>query len=158
MNIIKECKELVIQTCGTSQPKELRSNVVMQNWVRAFKNTVQTVKGFARLAGHEAECITANSVSIVNMKGLHTRLKSDGLSHVCIEPFAKTEKLILLNTVAKNDAGIFPVPVVNPTQSDIWIQAKSKLGLVGESTAEPPSTSNLFRRVSTNKLLSLIWT
>ena len=143
MNIIKECKELVIQACGTSQPKELRSNVVMQNWVRAFKNTVPTVKGFARLAGHEAACIPANSVSIVNVKGPHTRLKSDGLSHVCIEPFAKTEKLILLNTVAKNDAGIFPVPVVNPTQSDIWIQAKSKLGLVSECTAEPPSVSKV---------------
>ena len=86
MNIIKECKDLVINECGSVAPKSLRTDHCMQNWIKAFKDTTTTIEGIARVAGSESVCVPANSVSFVNVRGPHHKHWKLPSTPVCIEP------------------------------------------------------------------------
>lgn len=48
-----------------------------------------------------------------------------------------------MNTVVEQGSGAYAVPVANPTNTDIWIPARTRLGLMSECTLEPKSMSRV---------------
>lgn len=143
MNIIKECKDLVISGGGSAAPKSFRTGHCMQNWIKAFKDTSATIEGIAQVAGTDSVCVPANSISFVHVRGPHRKHWKFPLTPICIEPSSQIDRLLIINTVVEQGSGAFAVPVANLTSTDIWIPPRTRLGLMSECMLEPSSVSKV---------------
>lgn len=143
MNIIKECKDLVISGGGSAAPKSFRKDHCMQNWIKAFKDTSATIEGIAQVAGTDSVCVPANSISFVHVRGPHRKHWKFPSTPICIEPSSQIDRLLIINTVVEQGSGAFAVPVANLTSTDIWIPPRTRLGLMRECMLEPSSVSKV---------------
>lgn len=75
------------------------------------------------------------------MRGPHHKHWKLPTASICIEPSSLVERLIVLNTIAEQGSDVYAVPVANPTNTDVWIPAKTKLGLISDCIVKPKSMS-----------------
>lgn len=83
MNIIKECKDLVISGCGSAAPKSFRQTIVCRIGSRHSRTLQQLV------AGTDSVCVPANSISFVHVRGPHRKHWKFPSTPICIEPSSK---------------------------------------------------------------------
>lgn len=131
MNVIKKCQELVHGEFETTMKGNLDSN-----WRQAFQR-VQTVSvanrlSCARLAGKDAVHVPASSAATIMAKGLKTVSEKGPL--MLLEPgnAPLPGGLVVVPTLITSERHIFPVQVMNLSDEDIWLQPRTRLGLLTE--------------------------
>ena len=90
---------------------------------------MEKVGGFERIPSTEDVCIPSNSVSFINVVGPHRRLGSQ--TYVCIEPIVNNIGVIALNSLCLGDRQTFPIKVMNPRDTDVWLK-NSRVAAVSE--------------------------
>ena len=123
MNIISQCRDVFM------------SEIPSISTIEA-KTRVGEVKGFARISSNEDVCIPSNSVFFINAVGPHCK---PGLkTTLCIEPIVNDMGVIAINCVCVSDRRTFPIQVMNPRDTDIWLKRNSRVARVSECNVDVP--------------------
>lgn len=117
MNIISQCRDLFLSEIPSISAIEAKARV-------------GEVKGFARIASNEDVCIPSNSISFINVVGPHC--KPGHKVTVCIEPIVNSIGVIAINSVCVSDRQTFPIQVMNPKDTDIWLKRNSRIARISE--------------------------
>ena len=146
MNVIKQCRELVIASFDSSLGEKLDTA-----WREAFQR-VQTCEALvrastARIAGRDTVHVPAASVATVYAKGLKQLSPDETLM---LEPISTPlpNGLVVVPTLVQSSKHVFPVQVVNFSQEDIWLPARSRLGVLSEVQCIEEATEVHFNRIS----------
>ncbi|KAJ8381162.1 hypothetical protein SKAU_G00019400 [Synaphobranchus kaupii] len=129
MNIVKKCRQLAQAEFDTTLGGQLDSG-----WREAFQQmqsaSVTEQATFARVSGKDVVHIPASSISTVMTRGLKT-VKDDG-PLLLLEPVNTPlpGDLVVVPTLVPTDSHVFPVQVINVSQEDVWLQPRTRLGVL----------------------------
>lgn len=149
MNIISRCRQLVHAEFDTTLGGELESDwrevfQQMQSVSRAKKQIVE------HIAGKETVHIPAWSMSTLIVKGRGNSC-SGGYSNLLLEPgkFPLPQGLIVVPSLVSTSTPLFPVRVVNLSTEDVWLQLRTRLGILSpvESLSSGEGCEVKFQRV-----------
>ncbi|XP_073669344.1 uncharacterized protein [Paramisgurnus dabryanus] len=150
MNIISRCRQLVHAEFDTTLGGELESDwrEVFQHMQSVSQTKKQVV---AHIAGKETVHIPAWSVSTLMVWGKGNRCL-EGSSDLLLEPgkFPLPQGLIVVPSLVSTSAPLFPVRVVNLSTEDIWLQPRTRLGILSpvESLCSGEGCEVKFKRVA----------
>lgn len=147
MNVIKRCRELAIVSFDLTLGEKLDSA-----WREAFQR-VQTCEvlartSAARIAGRDTVHVPAASVATVYAKGLRQLSPDETL--MLLEPINTPlpSGLVVVPTLVGFGKHVFPVQVVNFSPEDIWLQPRTRLGVLSEIECVEEATEVHFNRIS----------
>lgn len=149
INIISRCRQLVHAEFDTALGGELESDwkevfQQMQSVSRAKKQIV------AHIAGKETVHIPAWSTSTLIVKGRGNSCPG-GYSNLLLEPgkFPLPQGLIVVPSLVSTTTSSFPIRVVNLSTEDIWLQPRTRLGILSpvESLRSGEGCEVKFQRV-----------
>ena len=148
MNIISQCRQLVHAEFETTLKGNLESD-----WRGAFQQVQKCAvrrQTIARIAGKEKIHIPSASVVTVMAKGVPQRSECE--RQMLLEPanMPVSGGLVVLPTLVDASSNTVPVQVVNLTQEDVWLNPRTRLGVLSpvECISDEPQVKVKFHRIS----------
>ena len=148
MNIISQCRQLVHAEFETTLKGNLESD-----WRGAFQRVQKCAvrrQTIARIAGKEKIHIPSASVVTVMAKGVPQRSECE--RQMLLEPanMPVSGGLVVLPTLVDASSNTVPVQVVNLTQEDVWLNPRTRLGVLSpvECISDEPQVKVKFHRIS----------
>ena len=146
MNVLSEMGLVLSKLEGTEFLSEV-GPVWSQSIQTAKRNANTSVRGIVRVAGKRAVRVPANSVTTIPTTGWGGQVKCE---MAMVEPVVgqHLSHLVILNTLVRPSSP-FCVRVANLTNDDLWIQPKTRIGVL--HTISNIESGVEFKRVSVNE-------
>ena len=147
MNVLGPLSKILKSNPGIRETANLDAT-----WSQALQTSYlqssTSVRGTARVAGKSPVMVPANSIATVMVTGWSGH--RDSKEMVLAEPIQNSSdgRVSVINTLVK-PAGIFGVRVANLSDSDVWLQPKTKIGVL--HSIDTVKTGVDFTRVSVNE-------